>query len=81
MTPAIMLQVFPYFYVRCGHALPQTVSALNAFLETFENSLNTALEHLVEVQRDGDCEDPGAAPCRLKRLPAVQTSILGRRSV
>lgn len=53
------LQVFPYFYVRCGPILPQGTAALRHFLLTFENSLNTVLERLTSAQRFAD---PAAGP-------------------
>jgi hypothetical protein len=46
------VQVFPYFYVRCGHVLPQGNTAVRNFLATFENSLNTVLQRLSSQQRN-----------------------------
>lgn len=48
------VQVFPYFYVRCGHVLPSGAAAIKMFIANFEAALNVVLERLAGSGQGAD---------------------------
>ena len=66
----LWFQAFPYFYVRCGAALPQ--NSPEDFVATFQEALNDTLERVLAAQRESTT---GTGSSYVRTMDAVLSAL------